>query len=48
MYLRLSGELNFKEIGEIMGKTETWVRVTFYRGKQRLKEDNKNERKSRV
>lgn len=48
MYLRLSGELNFREIGEIMGKTETWVRVTFYRGKEKLKEGNQNERKSRV
>ena len=48
MYLRLSGELNFREIGEIMGKTENWVRVTFYRGKEKLKEDNENERKSRV
>lgn len=36
MYLRLSGELSFKEIGDIMGKNETWARVTFYRGKQRL------------
>jgi RNA polymerase sigma-70 factor (ECF subfamily) len=36
MYLRLSGELSYKEIGEILGKTETWARVTFYRGKQQL------------
>lgn len=34
--LRLSGELSFKEIGEILGKTENWARVTFYRGKQML------------
>lgn len=36
MYLRLTGELSFAEIGIIMGKTETWARVTFYRGKQKL------------
>lgn len=36
MYLRLTGELSFTEIGDIMGKTENWARVTFYRGKQKL------------
>jgi RNA polymerase sigma-70 factor (ECF subfamily) len=36
IYLRLTGELSFTEIGEILGKTETWARVTFYRGKQKL------------
>lgn len=36
MYLRLTGELSFAEIGNIMGKTENWARVTFYRGKQKL------------
>lgn len=38
MYLRISGELSFKEIGIIMNKTENWARVTFYRGKNQLKE----------
>lgn len=38
MYLRLSGELSFKEIGIILNKSETWARVTFYRGKIKLKE----------
>lgn len=38
MYLRLSGELSFAEIGEILNKTENWARVTFYRAKQKLKE----------
>lgn len=38
MYLRLTGELSFKEIGIIMNKTENWARVTFYRGKNQLKE----------
>lgn len=46
MYLRLAGELSFAEIGDILGKTENWARVTFYRGKQKLmkgrEEWNKN------
>ena len=36
MYMRLSGVLSFKEIGEILGKSEAWARVTFYRGKQKI------------
>ena len=36
MYLRLTGELSFAEIGEILNKTENWARVTFYRGKQKI------------
>lgn len=36
VYLRLSGELSFKEIGMIMGESETWARVTFYRAKEAL------------
>ena len=38
IYLRITGELSFKEIGTILNKTETWARVTFYRGKKQLKE----------
>lgn len=34
MMLRLSGELSFREIGEILGKSENWARVTYYRAKQ--------------
>ena len=36
MYLRISGDLSFKEIGEIMGRSENWARVNFYRGKEIL------------
>lgn len=44
MYLRLIYELSFKEIGELLGKTENWARVTFFRGKQKInKEDLLNE-----
>ena len=39
LYLRIFGSLSFKEIGEIMGKTENWARVTFYRAKERLKKE---------
>lgn len=38
IYLRIVGELSFKEIGAIMNKTENWARVTFYRGKNKMKE----------
>lgn len=38
IYLRITGELSFKEIGVILNKTENWSRVTFYRGKNKLKE----------
>ena len=40
IYLRTTGELSFKEIGIIMNKTENWARVTFYRGKNKLKGDD--------
>lgn len=42
LYLRLNSELSFKEIGAVLGKTETWARVTFYRGKQKIKEVNED------
>ena len=38
LYMRIFGNLSFKEIGEIMGKTENWARVTYYRGKEKLRE----------
>ena len=34
MYLRITGALSFKEIGEILGRSENWARVNFYRGKE--------------
>lgn len=43
-YLRLTGNFSFKEISEIVGKSESWVRVNFYRGKQKLKEVDYNEK----
>ena len=43
IYLRLNFDLSFKEIGTILGKSEVWARVTFYRGKQKVKEEMDNE-----
>ena len=40
IYLRITGELSFKEIGIILNKTENWARVTFYRGKQKLSKED--------
>ena len=37
VYLRAFGALSFREIGDVLGKTETWARVTFYRGKEKLR-----------
>lgn len=39
LYMRLFGDLSFKEIGEIMGRSENWARVNFYRGKERLRKE---------
>ena len=43
MYLRMLGNLDYKDIGEIMGRTPTWARVVFFRGKQKLKEEKEDE-----
>ena len=43
MYLRISGDFSFREIGEILGRDENWARVTFYRGKQKIREENRHE-----
>ena len=45
IYLKMVENLNFIEIAEILGKTANWARVTFYRAKQKLKEENENEKK---
>ncbi len=42
IYLRMFGNLTFIEIGEILGKSANWARVTFYRAKEKIKEANKN------
>ena len=36
LQLRIIGGLHFREIGEILGHTETWSRVNYYRIKQTI------------
>ena len=36
--LRVFGELSFKEIADIFGKTESWARVTYHRARLKIKE----------
>ena len=43
LYLRLFGGLSFREIGSVLGKTENWARVTFYRAKEHLRKDVEND-----
>ena len=35
-FLRIMGDLSFREIGNIFEKNENWARVTFYRAKQKI------------
>lgn len=39
VYLRITGDLSFREIGRIMGKSENWARVNFFRAKELLKRE---------
>ena len=36
IHLRLAGDFSFRDIGDILGKSEVWARVRFYRGKEEL------------
>lgn len=36
-YLRLSGDMTFEEIGSVLGRSGSWARGVFYRGKEKLK-----------
>lgn len=38
VYLKSMGDLSFREIGIIMGKSENWARVTYFRAKTKLLE----------
>lgn len=38
LMLRIFGELPFARIGQLFGKTESWTRVTYHRGRSKLKE----------
>ena len=37
--LRAVGELSFRQIGALFGKTESWARVTYHRAKMKIKEE---------
>lgn len=37
--LRAFGELSFRQIGILFGKTESWARVTYHRAKMKIKEE---------
>lgn len=36
--LRIFGEMSFARIGQLFDKTESWARVTYHRGRAKLKE----------
>ncbi len=40
-WMRTFGELSFKEIGMLLGKTESWARVTYHRARMKIKEEVK-------
>ncbi|MBS1339897.1 MAG: sigma-70 family RNA polymerase sigma factor [Clostridia bacterium] len=42
-FLKIKLNFTFKEIAIILGKTEEWARVNFYRTKIKIKEELKNE-----
>lgn len=37
--LRTFGELTFREIGMLFGKSENWARVTYYRARAKIREE---------
>ena len=41
--LRCFGELSYKEIAAVFGKSESWARVTYHRAKLMIREEMKNE-----
>lgn len=41
--LRVLTEMSFEDIGAVLGKSENWARVTFYRARLKLKEGIANE-----
>lgn len=43
--LRAISDLSYKEIGNMLGKSENWARINFYRGKEMLLERRKQHEK---
>lgn len=48
VYLRMMGNLSFLEIAEVLDKTPNWARVTFFRAKQKIREERENGEKGRM
>ena len=44
LILRIYGELPFAEIAAAFEKTESWAKVTFFRGKERLRKEMEGKR----
>ena len=40
--LRVFGQLSYREIAELFGKTESWARVTYHRGKKMILDEMRN------
>lgn len=40
--MKINTELTFKEIGEILGKDESWAKTIYYRARIKLKEELKS------
>ena len=38
MYLRIFGDLSFREIAQILNRSENWARVTYHRAKLKIQE----------
>ena len=45
VYLRSFGGLSFREIGDVLGRTEVWARVTFHRGREALRKGGDEDEK---
>ena len=41
--MKINTELTFKEIGEILGKNESWAKTIYYRASIKLKEELKSD-----
>ena len=43
LMLHVMDDISLQQISELFGKSESWARVTFYRGKQQLRERMRNQ-----
>ena len=37
MLLKINSDMTFSQIGDVFGRSENWARVTFFRGKEKLR-----------